>query len=142
MAITVLQELQILDSKNDIGPGVILVDLVHQIAMGEGVEFHINYKVFPIVDEVDEPINTEAQLYLTKVLGVISSVYSINNQTVNSLTKLVVSLIGNSSHDWAAVQAASDTQWETFITENMLRTFELLGRVLKSEQTAYNALPQ
>ena len=132
MAISVLEELQILNGT--VGPNVILVDLVHQIAMGEGVEFHINYKVF------DGEANPEAQLYLTKVLGVISSVYSINSQTVNSLTKLEVSLIGNSSHDWAAIQAASDEDWEDFIADNMLRTFELLGRVLKSEQTAYDAL--
>lgn len=139
MAITVLQELQILNGT--VGPNVILRDLVHQIAMGEGVKFHLNYKVFPTQDEAGEPINTEAQSYLNKVLGVISSVYSINSQTVNSLTKLEVSLIGNSSHDWATIQAASDEDWETFITTNMLRTFELLGRVLKSEKTAYDALP-
>lgn len=131
--ITVLEELQILNGT--VGPNVILGDLVHQIAMGEGVAFHINYKVF------DGSENPEAKLYLDKVLGVISSVYSINSQTVNSLTKLVVSLIGNSSHDWAAIQAATDEDWETFITTNMLRTYELLGRVLKSEKTAYDALP-
>ena len=134
MAITVIEELQILDSKNEVGPSVILVDLVHQIAMGEGVEFHIDYKVF------DSEANPEAQLYLDKVLAVISRVYNIDNQTVNSLTKLEVSLIGNSAVTWQQVQDATDEQWETFITDNMLRTFELLGRVLKSEKTAYDAL--
>lgn len=139
MAISALEQLQILDRK--IGPSVILVDLVHQIAMGEGVKFHSNYKVFPIADAEGVPINTDAQLYLTKVLGVISSVYSINSQTVNSLTKLEVSLIGNDeSITWGQAQGATDAQWETFIADNMLRTFELLGRVLKSEKTAYDDL--
>lgn len=149
MALTVLEELQILNGT--VGPDVILVDLVHQIAMGTGVEFHINYKVFPIKDGEGEPINSEAQLYLNKILGVINRVYSIDNQTVNSLTKLEVSLIGDSSVSWVditgdpgppVVPPATDAQWETFIASNMLRTFELLGRVLKEEKTAYDALPQ
>lgn len=141
MAITVLLELKIL--KGDIGPSVILVDLVHQIAMGEGVSFHTKYKVFDtveLVDDVELPINTEANSYLNKVLGVISRVYQVDSHTINSLKKVVVSLIGNSSHDWEAVQDATDENWETFITENMLRTFELLGRVLKEEKTAYEAI--
>lgn len=132
MAITVLEELQIL--KGTVGPGVLLIDLVHQIAMGEGVQFHIDYKIF------DGGTNIEAQSYLDKVLGVINRVYDINNQTVQSLQKLEVSLIGNSAVTWQQVQDATDEQWETFIIDNMLRTFELLGRVLKSEKTAYDEL--
>ncbi len=139
MALTVLEEMQILSG--DEGPSVILLDLIHQSAVGEGVDFHINYKVFDTVDELDEPINVEADSYLNKILSVIDKVYRIDNNTVNSLVKLEVSLIGDSVVTWQQVQDATDEQWETFIVDNMLRTFELLGRVLKSEKTAYDALP-
>ncbi len=139
MALTVLEEMQILGGQE--GPSVSLLDLIHQSAVGEGVDFHINYKVFDIVDEFDEPINVEANSYLTKILSVIDRVYRIDNSTVNSLVKLEVSLIGDSTVTFSQVQSATDEQWETFIVDNMLRTFELLGRVLKSEKTAYDALP-
>lgn len=147
MALTVLEELQILNGK--VGPGseenpIKLLDLIHQSAVGEGVDFHINYKVFDtveIVDEIEVAINVEANNYLIKILSVIDRVYKIDNSTVNSLVKLEVSLIGNSAVTWQQVQDATNEQWETFIVSNMLRTFELLGRVLKSEKIAYNALP-
>ncbi len=143
MALTVLEELQIL--KGTVGPeGVILLDLIHQGAVGEGINFHINYKVFDtveIVDEIEVSINVEANNYLTKILSVIDRVYRIDNSTVNSLVKLEVSLIGDSSVTWQQVQDATDEQWETFIVDNMLRTFELLGKVLKVEKTAYDELP-
>ena len=139
MALTILEEMQILGGQE--GPSVILLDLIHQSAVSEGVDFHITYKLFDIVDEFDEPINIEANSYLNKILSVIDRVYRIDNSTVNSLVKLEVSLIGDSAVTFAQVQSATDEQWETFIVANMLRTFELLGRVLKSEKTAYDALP-
>ncbi len=142
MALTVLEEMQIL--KGTVGPSVSLLDLIHQSAVGEGVDFHINYKVFDtieIVEGEEVPINVEANSYLNKILSVIDRVYRIDNRTVNSLVKLEVSLIGDSTVTWQQVQEATDEQWETFIVDNMLRTFELLGRVLKSEKTAYDALP-
>ena len=142
MSLTVLEEMKILGG--EVGPSVILLDLIHQSAVGKGIDFHINYKVFDtveVVEEVEVPINTEANNYLTKMLSVIDRVYRKENNTVNSLVKLEVSLIGSSSVNFGQVQGASDEQWETFIIDNMLRTFELLGRVLKSEKTAYDALP-
>ena len=142
MALTVLEEMKILGG--EVGPtGVILLNLVHQSAVGEGIDFHINYKVFDtveIINEIEEPINTEANNYLTKMLSVIDRVYRVDNNTINSLVKLEVSLIGNSSVTFSQVQSATNEQWETFIVDNMLRTFELLGRVLKLEKTAYDAL--
>ena len=141
MALTVLEEMKILGG--DVGPSVILLDLIHQSAVGRGVDFHINYKVFDtveIINEIEEPINTEANNYLTKMLSVIDRVYRKENNTINSLVKLEVSLIGNSSVTFSQVQSATNEQWETFIVDNMLRTFELLGRVLKLEKTAYDAL--
>ena len=66
----------------------------------------------------------------------------VDSGTIKSLQKIIISLIGDSAVTWQQVQDATDEQWETFITDNMLRTFELLGRVLKSEKTAYDALPQ
>ena len=142
MSLTVLEEMQILGG--EVGPSVILLDLIHQSAVGKGIDFHINYKVFDtveIINEIEEPINTDANNYLTKMLSVIDRVYRKENNTINSLVKLEVSLIGSSSVNFGQVQGASDEQWETFIIDNMLRTFELLGRVLKSEKTAYDALP-
>jgi hypothetical protein len=133
MALTVLEELQVL--KGEVSPSVILLDLIHQVAVSEGITFHTTYKSF------DGTVEVEAQLYLTKVLSVIGRVYAIESNTVQSLQKLIVSLIGDSGSTFTQVQNATDAQWETFIKTNMLRTFELLGRVLKSEKTAYEALP-
>lgn len=133
MALTVLEEMQILD--REIGPSVLLIDLVHQSAVGEGIEFNIGYKEF------DGEANPEAQLYLDKILSVIGNVNRIDGRTIDSLFKLIVALIGNSSVTYQQVVDAEDSDWETFIADNMLRTFELFGRVLKSEKTAYDALP-
>lgn len=133
MALTVLEELQILN--HSVGPSVILEDLIHQIAMGEGIKFYIGYKVF------DGTIEVLAQSYLDKLLGIIARVNQVDSGTIKSLQKIIVSLIGDSTVTWQQVQDATDAQWETFITDNMLRTFELLGRVLKSEKTTYDALP-
>ena len=96
MSLTVLEEMKILGG--EVGPSVILFDLIHQSAVGKGIDFHINYKVFDtveVVEEVEVPINTEANNYLTKMLSVIDRVYRKENNTVNSLVKLEVSLIGS-----------------------------------------------
>ncbi len=133
MSFSVLEELKILD--HSVSPKF-LGSLIHQIAMGEGIAFYTGYKVF------DGTIEVLAQSYLDKLLGIITRVNQVDSGTIKSLQKIIISLIGDSAVTWQQVQDATDEQWETFITDNMLRTFELLGRVLKSEKTAYDALPQ
>ena len=132
MALTAKEELKILSG--EISPSSPLIDFVHQIAMSEGVSFYSGYKAFDGTTEI------EAQAYLNKILNIIGNVFRVDGKTVNSLVKLIVSLIGDSNNTYSQVDNATDTQLEAFISTNMLRTFELLSGVLKSEKTAYEAL--
>ncbi len=128
---TILEELKVLGG--EVGPSdVILLDLVHQCAVRKGIDFYINYKTF------DPEQFPKAQIYLDKILNVIRGVFRVDQRLLKSIIKLTVAIIGDSSHTWEAIQEATPEQWETFINDNILRTFELLDHVLQDEKLEYD----
>lgn len=111
-----------------------LLTLVQQTATIYAKTFSDDYKEF---DPVTYPL---AQVYLQKVYGVANQVFRQNIDTIKSLNRITVVLIGDSSYTLAQVEAADDSGWETFILDNMDESFRLLGAVKKDEKTEYDSI--
>lgn len=129
MALTAIQQLKII-AGNPAPDEVDLLSLVQQVATVLGVNF---------VPENTEG-NADATAYLQKFKGVISNVFRQDVNTIASLRRILIVLLGNTSYTYAQITSATDANWETFITENMPTSFEFLAGITAEEKAAYIAL--
>src|SRR3990170_4269240 len=98
MALTITEQMNMIKGtakppSNDLG------DLIHQSAMRYSYDFFSNYKVFATLDNATPPnqINVGADNYVRKIMGVCSSVFRADQSVVNSLKRIIVTIIGAST---------------------------------------------
>lgn len=139
MALSIAEELLILkDTDGTNGPDApdTLEDIVYQTAVGHSVTLLTTHKVFTPAG------NEKADSYLTKVLGVATRIGRKDVQTIDTMRKVLVSLIGdNPGINIGTVQGATNEQWATFVQAEIEQMFELTGGVRVDEKSAYDALP-
>ena len=133
MSLTATEQLKLMSGEVK-PPSNDLLVLVQQTATIYSKTFSDDYKEF---DPVTYPL---AQLYLQKIYSVVNQVFRQNIDTIKSLDRIIVVLIGDSSYTLTQVEAADDAGWETFILDNMDDAFQLLGAVKKDERTEYNSI--
>lgn len=133
MALTIQEQLQIL--KGDIQPpSNLFIDVVHQVAHQEALDFYNNYKTF------DKLANQNAWQYVVKILQVADFVFQNNINVIKSLERLIISIYSPTGN-FPTVQSASDSQWAGFAESHMIEAFEILGSVSRDEKTEYDGLP-
>ena len=112
-----------------------LRSLVLQTAFMEGLDFKRNYKEF------DGSANAEAQSYLNKMFAVINSGIRGNSNTQDGSFRIMVSIIGAvPGVTIPIIEAATDSQWETFVEDNILEALEVVADIRKDEKAAYDAI--
>ena len=128
-------------------PGATLYDLVVQTSVMYAVEFYNTHKVFNAFDNSDPnnpvPINVEANAYLTAMLKVSNFAIVNNKDVMLNLTRTIATLIGNALPNLGALIALHETnggQWETFVFDQMKKSFEYVGRITRQQKTAYAAI--
>ena len=128
MALTLTQQLNILNGVVA-PPSNTLDDLVKQAALVEAVNFV----------EKDTTGNTDAASYKSKIESVIRLLYN-NASTMTTRLKYILVAIYAPTGDYATVQAAGDSGWETFISNNILESMEEFALVTSAEKTAYDSI--
>lgn len=124
-------------------PSITLNQMLNLAVMNYALNFRENYTVFATVDGNGDPINTDAQSYLSRMLRVCNRVVrqDTRQQVVSSFEQVMVSEIATTAAvTTTLLQNATDANWEQFVNTNILSAFEIVGGVLKAEKTAYDAL--
>lgn len=116
-------------------PNHLLIDLVHHVATQNSKNFYNDYK-----DGFDESANTKAVKYKNKMFQVCDYIFKQNTDTIKSLTRIIIVIIGDSSFTLSQVENADDDAWSVFLLDKMNEAFELLSGVKKDEKTEYNSL--
>lgn len=134
MALSEIEQIEI--TKGNVKPpNYQLIDLVHHIATINAKSFYNKYK-----DGFDEGLNANAVLYRNKTFRISDLIFKQDVNTIKSLTRIIVVILGASEFTFAQVDGATDDEWATFITGQMNEAFELLGGIKKIEKTEYDAI--
>ncbi len=140
MALTKIEELAILAGTIK-PPTVELNDLINQIAVAEAIKFMDNHKIFDVLDISDTlkpvSINAKAAAYKDKLITVSSAGIK---SSIAGINKIIVSVMGTGVTS-AQLAGATDSQWETFIENEMFRAFEIIAIVRRQEKIDYDAMP-
>ena len=144
MALDITEELQILKESETPGTGVgpdvnPLLEIIYQASIGEAISFLSTAK-----DTTgDEP----ATAYVNKITSLISRINRKDIATLDTMRKIVVSLVGDSTFTFAQVQGADEADWVSLVTGSLLPAevsptllFERAAGVLPAEKNAYDAL--
>lgn len=139
MALTITQELQLLNEGEKVGTGIgsevnPISELIYQSAIGKVISISSNAK------DVDSELNPNAANYLRKISNVGLRVLNKDNTTLDTLRKVFVSLVGDSAFTFAQVSNANEETFITFINSNIDKMFEVVGGVYPAEKTEYNSL--
>lgn len=130
MALTAIEQIKII--RGDESPSeTSLKELVQQTGFIHSKWLYDNYK--------DTSGNGPASAYLSKILNLANRVATGDPDIIDSLVRLIITIYG-ATGSYATVQGATDSQWETFILNNIPRAFELQSGVLKDEKQAYDDL--
>lgn len=133
MALTVTQQIKIING--DIAPpDYSLNQLVEQISISTAREFNANSKT------IDTMTHSLAGEYLHKMTRASTSILQ-QNAYVIELSKVIISLLGESPITEAQTVAANNDGWEAFIESNMLGAIESVAGVVSAEKTEYDNLP-
>ena len=131
MALTALEQLELV--KGSVRPDATdLRTLVKATAFIKASAFYDDYKVF------DESGEAAATSYLSKMFNLSRSI--IRGNSDESLFRVLVTIIGEANFTFEQVQAATDSQWEDFVSNNILKTMEIVADIRKNEKTAYDAI--
>ncbi len=139
MALTKIEELAILAGTIK-PPTVELNELINQIAVAESIKFMDNHKIFDVLD-ISDPlkpvsINAKAAAYRDKLITVSSAGIK---SSIAGINKIIVSVMGTDVTS-AQLAGATDSQWETFIENEMFRAFEIIAIVRRQEKEDYDLL--
>lgn len=150
MALSLTEQLRVIDGTlkptlvNDV-----LIDLTHASGVNFARDFNVSYKQFPTSEEVDDgqggtitnPINTEANAYLNKMLGASAKMITSDSKGLTSLMVVMASLIAKVNIVTAPViEDATEAQWEGFINDHIIEALELFASVRIDEKADYTAL--
>jgi hypothetical protein len=132
MALTITEQLAII--KGVVSPSAnTITELVEQVAVFQAKEFKDNQKIF------DGGTYPDAQKYLDKITTAVSRAFLSGSQSIESMVKLVIAIYGQTGN-YATVESATDTQWESFISNNILEVFEDLTGVTAAEKAEYDGI--
>lgn len=126
---TATEQLQLMDG-TVAPPECDLLTLVHQTAFIYAKSFYDNYKEF------DGATYPDAQEYLNKMFNVTNSVLGNNATTIARLNRMVVVIIGSVA-TLAQVTAATQSEWETFVLDQMDEALEYIISVKRDEKAEY-----
>lgn len=132
MALTITEQIKIING--DIAPtSYTLNQLVEQISIGTAREFNANSKT------IDTMAYSLAGEYLNKMTRACTSILQ-QNAYVIELSKVIISLLGDSNITEAQTLAANNDGWEAFISSKMFGAIESVAGVVSSEKTDYDNL--
>ena len=134
MALTALEQLKIVNGEEGASPDTTdLRTLVKATAFIKAAEFQQTYK------DVDSETQPLAASYLNKLFALNRQI--IRGNSDESLFRVIVTIIGAvPGVTLAIVQAATDTQWEVFVADNIMRAMEIVADVRKDEKTEYDGI--
>lgn len=131
MALTAIEQIKII--RGDVSPTESsLRELVQQTAFVFARQFYDTYK--------DTSGNADAEFYKEKIFQAINRLMRGDIDILDSLVRLIITIYGITG-SYATVEGASDSQWETFILNNIEKAIELQSGVLQNEKSAYDSLP-
>lgn len=133
MALTIIEQLELVRGEVKPPSANITIDaLVHQSAYSKSKALYDNPK--------DTTGNAEATAYLTKLYSVANRVISNDREVIKALTRMVITIIGNSEFTYAQVSSANDNDWASFILDQTDEAMEYVANIKKSEKEAYNEI--
>jgi len=133
MALSITEQLEIING--NISPrAVSLREMVAQIVLNATKDFYTGVKT---VECGTSPL---ACSYIQKMVSIFSKITSVGNEFYTDKIIRILIAIYSDEGTINGVLAATDTQWEAFLSANVLETLEILATVLPSEKTEYNAL--
>lgn len=133
MALTLKEQLDILTGLENPPSGYPILELVKQISIIEAKNILGTYKLF------SQTGNELAYAYLQKILHVCNRINLGDQSAFDSLTRIVIAIYAETG-TIAQVQAATDAGWETFLSNNIYRAFELFSEVRQDEKTSYDSI--
>lgn len=89
---------------------------------------------------VNQTTNPDSYYYLTRMRELCREIQIRPDRYINQLAKVLIGIYADTG-DYSTVQAASDSQWISFIENNILNAFESVASVLAIEKTEYDSLP-
>ena len=133
MGLTATEQLRLINGEVK-PPETDLLTLTHQTAFIYAKSFYDNYKEF------EGGANPLAQEYLNKMFGISDSVLHNYSDTIERVNRMVVVIIGTVAADIATVEAATQSQWEGFVLDQMDEALEYVSSVKRNEKAEYTSL--
>ena len=129
--------------KGEIGPDVSLTELMALVAVDFAIDFREKVKTFELTDDSGiEPvgINQDANQYKQGILRICNQVLTSSGPggLVNTFVRCFVTILGRTNYTYAQVGAATQTQWEGFMNDNILEIFEHIAGVTKEGKAEYD----
>jgi len=125
--------------KGEIGPDVSLTELMALVAVDFAIDFREKVKTFELTEN-EVSINQNANQYKQGILRICNQVLTSSGPggLVNTFVRCFVTILGRTNYTYAQVEAATQTQWEGFMNNNILEIFEHLAGVTKEGKAEYD----
>ena len=125
--------------KGEIGPDVSLTELMALVAVDFAIDFREKVKTFELTEN-EVNINQNANQYKQGILRICNQVLTSSGPggLVNTFVRCFVTILGRTNYTYAQVEAATQTQWEGFMNNNILEIFEHLAGVTKEGKAEYD----
>lgn len=133
MALTIIEQLNILTGVVPT-PSYDLTTYVEQVAINAATDFLGNAKT------VDPTVNPLADRYVQRLQNLCREIQLSPGRYTTQLAKVLIGIYADTG-DYATVQAATETQWITFIENNIVQAAESVAGVLKQEKDDYTSIP-
>lgn len=114
-------------------PGTDLGSLILQTGVNIGMTF--------IDDEKTTTGNEPATRYQNKIRSVASKCIRNDENTIKSLIRVFVTLLGRTNTTYTQIENATISQWESFASNQMLSAFEYYANVTLEEKFEFDNLP-
>ena len=114
-------------------PGTDLGSLILQTGVNIGMTF---------IDDEKTTINNEpATRYQDKIRSVASKCIRNDENTIKSLIRVFVTLLGRTNTTYTQIENATISQWENFASNQMLSAFEYYANTTLEEKFEFDNLP-
>ena len=153
MALNLSEQLQVIQGTlKPTSVDDLLIDLTHASGVNAARDFNTGYKLFPIIEIIDDPdnvgefisvpINTLASGYLNKMLSATAKMIAADSKGLISLMTVMASLMAELvSATPAFILGLTKDQWFGFINDNIITALELFANVRIEEKAEYDNLP-
>lgn len=132
MALSIKEELELINGTANVTRTTDLKDLIHQVALGESLEFYDSAK--------DTTDNSLATSYKNKFYQISDRVLKQDEVVIKALVRIVIAIIAKQTFTYSQVLGADDPTWEDFVKDQMDEAFEYLSGIKADEKAAYIAI--